>query len=203
MSKLSTPGRQSLPGPTLKALPKVPVIKKNGASPGRRGRKIQTHRFDLPLKEAKKDTFLPLLQIDADNAEKYRNKENVDDEATFCSCVIAQAVTRTFGAEHVAIQRSVAYIAFPGEKCTRRYIIPPETRDIIERWDRGETVEAEIGISLKAPTGTSTAAAKRQRQRDYLKANPGYQKQRKTSKKLQASDPLHSVVRNGNLVRWA
>lgn len=192
-------GRQSLPN----GRPKQESKKKPGASPGRQGGKPQTHRFGFRIKEATDDMFIPLLQVDVDNAEAER-PDDVNAEQNFLKCVIAQAVTRACGASHVAIQRSIAYVAFPGENITRRYVLPQKSQDIVERWDRGETVQTEVGILLKAPAKDQTALAKRKAQREFLAKHPGYQHQRRrTNRKLRSSDPKNRVVRHGNLVRWS
>jgi hypothetical protein len=155
-------------------------------------------RFGLKVVEAEDPLVLPLLQVDLEKAAAVK-PDDVNDQANFMSCVLAQAATRVCGAERVAILRSIAYVAFPGEKVTRRYTIEPKARRVLEAYDRGEQVEEAVALKLTPPRPS--------RRRDV---SLGYQKvyrvkhgdERKTSRKLRDSDPLHQTVRNGNIVYW-
>jgi hypothetical protein len=169
---------------------------------GPKGRPLGSRNkmFGLKVVEAKETLTIPLLQVDIGEAQKVKPTD-VNDKGNFLSCVIAQAVTRTCGAERVAILRSQAYVAFPGDAVTRRYTIDEKSRRVLEAWDRGEPVVEGVELRLRAPAKGETRQAHARRYR-----------QRRTEGSPQASgpkggrkrpDPLHGVVRNGNLVRWS
>lgn len=148
---------------------------------------------------------MPLLQVDIDTAEKVK-PDDVNAEENFLSCVIAQAATRAWGAERVAILREIAYVAFPGEKHVKRYEIDPKSRKILEAWDRGEHVVEGVELRLKPPTKGRTAAARRKRNAEWREehgSTDSFPGGRKTKIRRRKPDPLHNIVRNGNLVRWS
>lgn len=195
--------RTPLPGAKGKTNARINGGKKNNGS------RRKTHMFGLPIKEAEGDFRIPLLQVDVDNAEKER-PDDVNDEENFLSCVIAQAVTRAAGAERVAILRRYAYVAFPGDKRTRRYMISERARNTLERWDRGEEVDTDVELVLRAPKKTETRAAMRKAIKNFLARHPDYYKDRskdrsirKTDRKQSPSDQRDKVVRHGNLVRFS
>lgn len=159
--------------------------------------------FGLPVREAKETLVIPLLQVDIDQAQKIKT-EDVNERANFMSCVIAQGATRVCGANRVAIMRRYAFVAFPGDRHTKRYEIDPRSRHVLERFDRGEPIIEGVELRLRAPSKANTRAAHRRKSRTYRASGeaPGTG-QRKTTRKPRASDPLENVVRNGNLVRWA
>lgn len=168
----------------------------------RRTRRRTRKKFGLPVRDAERPLTMPLLQVDIDKAGEIK-PEDVNAESNFLTCVIAQAVTRAWGAERVAILRRSAYVAFPGENHTKRYEIEPESQKILAAWDRGEHIVEGVELRLKPPTpGRRLDAMRRSRDR-WKKRNPEHQTARKTTRKQAPADPLHSVVRNGNLVRWS
>lgn len=172
-----------------------------------RGRPLgsRNRKFGLPVKEAKTPLSMPLLQVDIDKAQKVK-PDDVNAPENFLSCVIAQAATRAWGAERVAILRDTAYVAFPGEKHTKRYLIDRKSRRVLEAWDRGEPVLEGVELRLRPPSKGATRDAYMKRNREWHQKHgrsedfPGG---RKTTQKRRKPDPLHNVVRNGNLVRWS
>ncbi len=166
--------------------------------PGRKAGS-RNKKFGLRVVEAKETLPIPLLQVDIVEAQKVK-ADDVNDRTNFLSCVIAQAVTRTAGAERVAIMRSKAYVAFPGDGVTRRYIIDQKSRAVLEAWDRGEPVVEGVELRLLAPSKGNTRRAHTKR---YLKRrNEGSPQASGPHGGRKRPDPLHGVVRNGNLVRW-
>jgi len=162
-------------------------------------------KFGLPVKEAKAPLAMPLLQVDIDRAQKVK-PEDVNAPENFLSCVIAQAATRAWGAERVAILRETAYVAFPGEKHTKRYTIDSKSRKVLEAWDRGEPVLEGVELRLMPPTKGKTRTAQLKRNREWRQqhgSSETFPGGRKTAQKRRKPDPLHNVVRNGNLVRWS
>lgn len=159
------------------------------------------HKFGLPLVDATRELNLPLLQVDIDKAMAVQ-EEDVNATANFMTCVLAQTVTRVCGAERVAILRTVAYVAFPGDKVTRRYAISHKSREVLERFDRGEPIVEAVELTFVPPgkegTGDVKALVKSRAEWHRNKARRKYRGKPKTKK----PDPLHSVVRNGNLVTW-
>lgn len=160
--------------------------------------------FGLPVREAKDTLVIPLLQVDIDEAQKHKPTD-VNDKANFLSCVIAQGATRVCGADRVAILRATAYVAFPGDRHTKRYIIDKRSRQVLEAWDRGEPILEGVELRLRAPSRRTTRAADRARRKVYRRQQPPGvgDRKRKTGRKQSPSDPLHNVVRNGNLVKLA
>lgn len=178
--------------------------RKKRIGPGR-PRGSRNKRFGQPVEEAIENFNMKLLQKDVECAEAERT-DDVNAEENFLSCVIAQCVTRIGGASQVAIERTVAYVAFPGEGVTRRYLIDKKSRETLEAWDRGEDVKEDVELRLLAPRKSHTLAALAKKNRVWHKKNPGAYKDksaRKTERKQRSRDPLHEVVRNGNLVRWS
>lgn len=173
----------------------------NKRKPKARRKREATTRFGLKVTEAKADMNIALLQVDIDKAEASKPAQ-VNDEDTFLTCVIAQAVTRACGAGRVEINRRVAYVAFPGEEVTRRYEVTPHSREVLEAWDRGEEVKEGVELCLKAPSKSRTRKYMAKKIAEYREHNPEG-KGRKTNRKQRSSDPLDHQVRNGNLVRWS
>lgn len=106
----------------------------------------------------------------------------------------------------VAIMREVAYVAFPGDGCTRRYLVDGKSRSTLEAWDRGEDIEEGVELRLLAPRKSHTRSALARKNRQWHDEHPGAysdKKARKTKRKNPQGDPLHNIVRNGNLVRWS
>lgn len=167
------------------------------------GRPLNTPEkvFGLPVVEAKENALYPLLQVDVDNAEKYRT-EHPNEEENFLACVLAQMGKRVCGTERVRIERTVAYIAFPGEGVTKRYLIDKKSREILEAWDKGEDIQEGVEVRFRAPNKAHTLAALAKKNREYTKKMRGV-KRPVTERKQRERDPLHEVVRNGNLVRWS
>jgi len=171
-----------------------------GPKPGSRNRK-----FGMPVREAKTPLAMPLLQVDIDKAAEVKTKD-VNDPENFLSCVIAQAATRAWGVERVAILRETAYVAFPGEKHTKRYEIDPKSRKVLEAWDRGEPVLEGVELRLRPTAKGRTAEVRRKRNEAWRKKyghTDSFPGGRKTKIKRRKPDPLHNIVRNGNLVRWS
>ncbi len=170
--------------------------KKATAKPAAKRRR-ENHKFGLDVREARHDVTLPILQVDIDEATKVK-VDNVNDEENFLSCVVAQAATRVQGAGRVWIGRKTAYLAFPGDGHTLRYEVDAKARDTLERWDRGEHIAEGIEVRLRAPSKKRTRAEMRKTWRK----NKHWHK-KGTGRTQRESDPLHNIVRNGNLVRWS
>ncbi len=152
---------------------------------------MSTHfeKFGNPVEDATEPFNFPLLQDDIDEGV---SPNDVNAKDNFLGCVIAHAVTRVAGAHRVAILRTIAYVAFPGEEVTRRYWIDEKSRSVLERWDRGEHVEEGIQLRLlPPPVGRKIDSERKNRTRH------GRAPHKKTNK-----DPLHGIVRNGNLIKW-
>jgi len=165
-------------------------------------RKYKSHRmFGLPVREAKEPVTLKLLQVDIDKADDAK-QDDVNAKENFLSCVIAQACTRSFGADQVAIMRRVAYVAFPGDGHAKRYLVDQKSHDILSAWDRGEHIVEGIELRLRPPSKKHTRAALRKKNASYTKRHSG-QARPITNRKQRNPDPHHNVVRNGNLVRWS
>jgi hypothetical protein len=156
--------------------------------------------FGLPIVDAKESLTIPLLQMDVEKASAVK-ADDVNAQENFLACVIAQGATRVCGAERVAIMREHAYVAYPGDERALRYVIDGRSRAVLEAWDRGEPVVEGVELRLRAPSKGKALAYSRKRAREWRKKNPG--RARKTARKQRPSDPLHNVVRNGNLVRWS
>jgi hypothetical protein len=165
-------------------------------------KKKVNRKFGLPVQEAKEHLTVKLLQVDIDKAQEVK-PDDVNAKENFLSCVIAQATTRTLGEGQAAIMRRVAYVAYPGEKVphTKRYLIDEGSHDVLSRWDRGEHIVEGVELRLRAPNPKHTLRELRKKNATYTKAKSG-QKRPITARKQRKSDPLHSIVRNGNLVRW-
>lgn len=152
-------------------------------------------KFGLDLVDAERELTIPLLQADIDKADEVK-VEDINDEANFLTCVLAQGVTRVCGARRVAILRTVAYVAYPGDKVTRRYEISDKSRYVLERFDRGEPIKEAVELTFRVPS----------KKRKLAKMRADWHKRKlrpKTGRKQLPSDPLHQVVRNGNLVKWS
>jgi hypothetical protein len=175
---------------TTKAKPK----KKVG-----RPRDTSNKVFGLPVEEAIKDLEIPFLQVDIDKASKLK-PDDVNDKTNFLCCVIAQGVTRVCGAERVAILRKNAYVAFPGDGVTLRYVIEEKSRRVLEAWDRGERVVEGVKLTLRAPTKAESRVEQRKRHRAYRAKGPKATHPGRKGKKISPPDPLGSIVRNGNFV---
>lgn len=172
---------------------------KNGSH---RGRPPGTRNkfFGLTIVDAKESLTIPLLQVDVEKAQAVKG-DDVNARENFLACVIAQGATRVCGAERVAIMRQTAYVAYPGDKKALRYVIDDRSRAVLEAWDRGEPVVEGVELRLRAPSKHRGLNTMRRASRSWRKANPG--KARRTDRKQRTPDPLHNVVRNGNLVRWS
>jgi len=198
--------RASLPTGT-KHTERKRTASKPKKSPGR-PRGSHNKMFGLKVVEAKEALVIPLLQVDLDKAEEFKDTDINGKDRTL-SCVIAQAGTRVCGTEHVAIMREVAYVAFPGEKVAKRYIVDRKSRETLEAWDRGEDVQVGVELRLRPPAKTHTRAALTKSNREFREKHPGVhstkggKEGRKTNRKNPVADPLKDVVRNGNLVRWS
>lgn len=166
-----------------------------GRPPGSRNR-----FFGLPIVDAKESLTIPLLQVDVENAQAVKSKD-VNAQENFLACVIAQGATRVCGAQRVAIMRQTAYVAYPGDKKALRYVIDNRSRAVLEAWDRGEHVVEGVELRLRAPSKKRRLNTMRRASRNWRKGNPGGA--RRTERKQRTPDPLHNVVRNGNLVRWS
>lgn len=187
--------RAALPGTTEKV--KTEAIKTTKAKSSRKRTRQHNKKLGHTVKEAKRDLVVPLLEFDVEKAAEAK-PDDVNSQDNFLSCVIAQAVTRACGAERVWIGRKTAYVAFPGENLTRRYEVSSHSRHILEAWDKGEEIEEGVELVLRAPSKKRTRAA----MRETWKKNKQWHR-KSTTRKQRGSDPLHNIVRNGNLVRWS
>lgn len=159
--------------------------------------------FGLPVEDADKGITMPLLQVDIEEASKVK-ADDVNEKGNFLGCVIAQTTTRVCGAERAAILRNTAFIAYPGENKVRRYMIDGRSRQVLEAWDRGEPVVEGVELRLRAPGKAETRDAQRKQSRRWRSRHPELKsRERKTERKQRPKDPLHDIVRNGNLVRWS
>lgn len=191
---MSTTTRVKLPGAKSKAkAPKKPAAKRG------RPRGSRNTFFGLPIVDAKESLTISLLQVDVEKAQAIKT-DDVNAAENFLSCVIAQGVTRVCGSQRVAIMRQTAYVAYPGDNKALRYTIAERSRSVLEAWDRGEPVLEGVELRLRAPSKGRSLNRMRKASLRYREHNPG--RARKTDRRQRGSDPLHNVVRNGNLVRW-
>ena len=89
-------------------------------------------------------------------------------------CVFAQACKRQFAASKVLFWRSVAYVELPGpdgKRRVERFTLPPEMRDLIENFDRGNKVSEVAGFELKRPRPTETLEGKLKKNRAWKERN--------------------------------
>lgn len=123
------------------------------------GAEIRRIWGDLDVVDAKSDLRVFISQEDIEKATR-------KDPA---ACVFAQACLRTFGAKKVLFFRTVAYIELPdenGKRHVERFIMNESMRDLLNKWDRGESVIPDGGFLLRAPSLSSTLSSELRRRRD-------------------------------------
>lgn len=85
-------------------------------------------------------------------------------------CVFAQACKRQFSATKVLFWRSVAYVELPGPDGNRRverFALSSDMRELIENFDRGNSVAEVAGFELKKPRPSERFDAKAKRMKKY------------------------------------
>jgi hypothetical protein len=85
-------------------------------------------------------------------------------------CVFAQACKRQFAATKVLFWKSVAYVELPGpdgKRRVERFALSSEMRDLIENFDKGNSVSDFAGFELKKPRPSERFDAKARRMRRY------------------------------------
>lgn len=152
----------------------------------------------LALRDAKTPITVPLLQVDIDRAEAERS-EDPNTVQRLHSCIVAQAVTRVFGENRVAIMRKTAYAAFPGQDHALRFEISDKDSKVVRAFDNGEPVPEGTYITLRPPTKRRQLVTMRKN----WQANKEKYSRSKTDRKQRSPDPIDEVIRNGNLVRWS
>jgi hypothetical protein len=121
---------------------------------------IKRHWGDLEVIDARKDLRVFIQPEDVRSA-------TVKDPGC---CVFAQACKRQFAASKVLFWRSVAYVELPGpdgKRRVERFILSPEMRDLIENFDKGNTVADVAGFELKKPRPSYTLAGKIRKNRAW------------------------------------
>jgi hypothetical protein len=121
---------------------------------------IKRHWGDLEVIDARKDLRVFIQPEDVRSA-------TAKDPGC---CVFAQACKRQFSASKVLFWRSVAYVELPGpdgKRRVERFILSPEMRDLIENFDKGNTVADVAGFELKKPRPSHTLAGKIQKNRAW------------------------------------
>jgi hypothetical protein len=112
-------------------------------------------------------------------------------------CVFAQACKRQFAATKVMFWRSVAYVELPGPDGTRRverFTMSPDMRDLIENFDKGNSVIPEAGFQLKAPRPSYTLDGKLAKQKRWKTRRKARIKGTRTGD-VEAADENHGVGR--------
>jgi hypothetical protein len=143
---------------------------------------------DLPVVDAKSDLFV--FAADEDIADATQGDPH--------SCAFSLACRRLYGSSAAVFFRSVAYVDLPGPRGGRRQLhrfrVPPETRELIEDFDRTGTTNPG-GYLLKAPSPSRTLEAARASASNHRRAALKGEARRKGPKK---ADPLTlQGVRNG------
>lgn len=169
------------------------------------GRRLKTYFDGKELRDATAPLSIPVLPMDQAIAEAVRS-EDVNAPERFRECIVAQACNRVFGEDaRVAIMRSAAWVSLPGEKYALRYSIDAAGRRMVAGFDRSEDIEIGTMVHLTVPSLSDSLVNHRKRKTAWRKAHPEFQsgdsRPRKTERKQPAPDPLHGVIRNGNLVR--
>jgi hypothetical protein len=85
-------------------------------------------------------------------------------------CVFEQACKRQFAATKVLFWRSVAYVELPGpdgKRRVERFALSSEMRDLIENFDKGNSVSDVAGFELKKPRPSERFDAKARRMKRY------------------------------------
>jgi hypothetical protein len=121
---------------------------------------IKRHWGDVQVVDARKDLRVFIQPSDVESASP---------KDPGC-CVFAQACRRQFAATKVLFWRSVAYVELPGPDGTRRverFGLSPEMRDLIENFDRGNSVTELAGFELKALRPSERFEAKANRMKKY------------------------------------
>ena len=121
---------------------------------------IKRHWGDVQVVDARKDLRVFIQPSDVQSASP---------KDPGC-CVFAQACRRQFAATKVLFWRSVAYVELPGPNGTRRverFGLSPEMRDLIENFDRGNSVTELAGFELKAVRPSERFEAKANRMKKY------------------------------------
>ena len=121
---------------------------------------IKRHWGDVEVVDARKDLRVFIQPSDVKSASP---------KDPGC-CVFAQACKRQFAATKVLFWRSVAYVELPGPDGTRRverFGLSPEMRDLIENFDRGNSISTLAGFELKALRPSERFEEKAKRMKRY------------------------------------
>ena len=121
---------------------------------------IRRHWGDVEVIDARKDLRVFIQPEDVSSAA-------VKDPGC---CVFAQACKRQFAATKVVFWKSVAYVELPGPDGRRRverFQLSSEMRELIENFDRGNTVATVAGFELKKPRPSSTLDGKLRKNREW------------------------------------
>jgi hypothetical protein len=121
---------------------------------------IKRHWGDIEVVDAAKDLRVFIQPEDVGSAK-------VKDPGC---CVFAQACKRQFAATKVLFWKSVAYVELPspdGSRRVERFVLTREMRDLIENFDRGNSVAEMAGFELKKPNPSSTLSGKLRKNREW------------------------------------
>ena len=110
----------------------------------RASEEVRRHWGDIEVIDAEKDLRVFIQPEDVSSAIK---------KNPGC-CVFAQACKRQFAASKVLFLLSVAYVELPGpdgKRRVERFTLPPDMRELIENFDKGNSVATVAGFELKKP----------------------------------------------------
>ena len=122
---------------------------------------IQRHWGDVQVIDAKKDLRVFIKPEDVATAKS---------KDPGC-CIFAQACKRQFAATKVLFWRCVAYVELPGpdgKRRVERFELSRDMRQLIEDFDRGNTVPLSAGFELKRVRPHMTFEGKRKKNNAYL-----------------------------------
>ena len=110
-------------------------------------------RLGRPVRDAADDIQMVLTRAAVERAEKRRHKYEIDDPQNFTDCVMAECLAQMSGAE-VLVARRYAWIAFPGEEFTRRYVMAAPTAGVVDLNDHHEydKIPDNMLVTFHAPS---------------------------------------------------
>jgi hypothetical protein len=165
------------------------------------------NRFEgKPVQDAEVQMHLPVIQIDAENAEPVKKKGRNADER-FRACVVAQSCSRVFGPEaKVRILRKHAYLSLPGDKFARRYILGKDAQRTVAAFDRNEPIEVGKMITFEPPKGAHTLTGMRKYSRKYratVGQKTGVNVSGRKGVNVSTARSHDGLLRDGNYVKLA
>jgi hypothetical protein len=153
------------------------------------------YKLGRPVRDAVEgeELSLPLVKLDIETARHTRRNYDVDGDANFTTCVIANCLGRAINAEALIMRRH-AYVARDGEDTTLRYVVDrASTRYItLNDEDRFDEIPPNVTIKLVPPKGRQRLVSLRNRVRDRPSEFG-----RHDLNKPGGLDPMRGVWRNG------